>query len=854
MGIGNSISRLLLRTSPALFFTSGLFAIIDLAMVFSQPFILGLLLERRDALSVISLFCVTLIGAVTEAHMKYELRIIGVKVRAALTAAIYDKGLSNVQSAEAPDPSVLVEVDLPHIFEFIENYHIAWMLPLQVILSLAALTYILDAIFFLSLSRASIGKIQALMYEIMQAKDARVDLVTEVLQRARQLKLAALQNLYANKVAEARAYELSLTAKMAKLNAFVVTLMSLLSATLMLSCLAVFMFRGGSLTSNVLFPALAFLFNIVRAISTVTQIVMRYQGCVTGLTRIRNTLLGRSEPSGTYSDDNGDEVNKTISVDPVYPPSQHRVCMKDCVLFPPGMSFGSRLKPLLTNCSLKALEGELVVLTGSVGSGKTTVIKALVEGVAPSSGSISLQGTVAYAPQDAFLMRGTVKENILFGSPYDSSFYNRVIQATCLQDDFIRMPHGDETMLGSLGMSVSGGQKSRIGLARAIYARRDIVILDDPLAAVDPRVSAALITNVLGPDGLLKDSTRIPVGSILNCFTNDMQKLDSSVNGGMMILAGIIVACSSSIIVILATSILSAIYLLPIGAMYSYVQNYYLSACRQLRYLENVARGPILDSIAEVYSARAVITAFDQVETFSLVMNFVVQITSQFNILVQTRATLEADFTSVLRIWNLSALEPECTHDEAKDFAVSNKWSESLSIRFESFSMGYEPNGPLCLRDISIAIEAGEHVAIVGRTGAGKSSIATSLLRGVGSESIRDGRILVGGVDIARLSLSRLRKNITLMTQDPLVFTGTVRDNLDPEGVKGDAELEHAIQECQLAQILDLKYDSDILSYEITNSGNNMSSGQIQTLALARAMLSHNSLIILDEGEATGPR
>ncbi|KAL2209888.1 P-loop containing nucleoside triphosphate hydrolase protein [Sarocladium strictum] len=1132
--VSESLTSLLLRTSPGLLLSSAAFGAVDIVMVFSQPFLLRSLLEHRNAVSAISLFLITLIGGVTEAHMKYQLRIIGIKVRAALTTAICDNGLMDEQSSSAPDPSVLMEVDLPHIFEFIENYHIAWMAPLQVLLGLGALVYILDVWSVLSGLAASItlflivqvlmAKIQALMYRIMSAKDVRVELVTQVLHQAKQLKLAALQTLYGRKVWDARDREMSLTASMAKLNASVVSLMSLTSASLMLFSLTVFIFRGGPLQSEVLFPALAFLFNITRSFGIFTQIVMRYQACLTGLNRIRDMLTGKEmEQLDQVHRYSNNSVSTSDSAESRHP----RVRLKDCALHPQGVPIDQSSKPLLSNCSLEAAQGELIVIAGPVGSGKTTIIRALVENQDPVSGGLEVQGTVAYAPQQPFIIRGTVRENILFGLSFDPTLYERVLKATCLRDDLFRMPSGDSNVLGGLGVAISGGQKSRIGLARTLYARRQIVILDDPLAAVDPKVSAALVKNVLGPDGLLQNSIRIvcsnssplfraadrlyvikgstleettaaelanmfppvnkpesspadgpgstssttitaslnsdgafqygslpaaklatsvrtyevredddlmneetplvvnaanggdvshgservafrhylrfmalakrggwlivillaatakcldvvgvyflklaaeqneqtgtrptlqlalfglcglfsatvsgsfvfaayflclipvseavhselttnvlatklrffettPVGSILNCFTNDMQKLDSSVNGGMMTLAGILVTCSSSILVILVTSILSAVYLLPIGAFYFSVQAYYLSACRQLRYLENVARGPILDSVAEVYNGKAVINAFGQLSTFSqrarkaidehtriwgpflaldawllmrlqllasivqllsaglliwlavspstlgLVMNFIVQITSQFNVLVQARATLEADFTSVLRIWDMAALEPECSHEKREDDYVPRNWPEHAAIHFESFSMGYDPQGPLCLRNIDLDIAPGEHVAIVGRTGAGKSSVATSLLRGIGPEVVRAGRILIDGVDISRMSIERLRRSITLMTQDPLLFTGSLRDNLDPERTKSDAELEKSIQECQLDQVLGVAPGEDVLNARITNDS--LSSGQIQTIALARAMLSHNSIIVLDEVTAS---
>jgi ATP-binding cassette subfamily C (CFTR/MRP) protein 1 len=662
----------------------------------------------------------------------------------------------------------------------------------------------------------------------MQAKDIRVELVAQVLRQAKQLKLAWLQALYGDKVAAARETELILTAKIANLNAAAVFFTSLMPTILMLSSLALFVHRGGSLTSQVLFPALAFFFNITRAYAVVTQIVMRYQGCLTGLKRIQDTILKSDQESHAYCAEDNEEANETTNrqsctVD------QPSLAFESCVLYAPGVACTMLDKPLLTNCTFRARSGDLIIITGPVGSGKSTIIKNLVGSLKPSAGYIDIQGTTTYASQQPFIINGTVRDNILFGLPLDIHFYNRVIKAVCLQDDLVRLPNGDATVLKGLGVVLSGGQKSRVGLARAIYARRQIVILDDPLAAVDPHVARSLITNVLGPSGILRDSIKIvtsnfeqvfqhadhifainngvveettaseattripsgalhhrfpeqptvnivespavisgygtpstvkqpsvvvepsrneateetplileahrpsgvtdqikpvqmrqyiqfmmlarrggwpvvvllaacakfldvlavyflklataeveasgtypagriasfaacgvvsalisgifiiaayhlclipvsrtihaqltqgllathlrhfdttPMGELLNYFTNDMQKLDNSVNSAMLIVVGIVVTCSSSIIVILATSLMSSFYLIPIGAIYYSVQSYYLNACRQLRFLENAARGPVLNSIAEMYTGTAMILAFGQAHTF----------------------------------------------------------------------------------------------------------------------------------------------------------------------------------------------------------------------------------------------
>ncbi|KAH6980736.1 hypothetical protein BKA56DRAFT_485588, partial [Ilyonectria sp. MPI-CAGE-AT-0026] len=1125
--VPRGISSLLFHISPKLIFLSAVFGVVDLAMVFAQPFLLRSLLGNRDNGSMVGLFAATLLGGFAEAHMKYQLRIVGIRLRAALTAAICDHVLepSSPNSSvgeSSPDASVLIEVDLPHIFDFIENYHITWMLPLQICISMAALVYLVGLesvlagcvvpVLLLPLSARIMHLIKLRMFEEMEAKDARIDLVGQVLRHAKQLKLTASQFFFQDRIATTRERELAKVQRIATLNAAIVFVTAIMPPALMLSCLGVFVFRGGKLTSQLVFPALAFFFNINRSLAVIPQISVRYQGSVTGLRRIRDFLFGDPEMLQPVTD--GIQVNQQEATSASLPAvCQPSVVMHNCEADIPGDSRRLSGKPLLVNCSLEAGPGQLIILTGPVGSGKSTVIKMLINSFQPLRGSVKVVGRVAYASQKPFLMNGTVRENILFGLPFDAPFYGRVIHAAALADDLRIFPEGDATMLGGLGVALSGGQKSRLALARAIYARREVVVLDDPLAAVDPRVSKALITNVLGPKGILKDSIRIvtsssesllrhadavyivsngtlqattvsdaisitslsqkspssidsqssdsrdtlsdygtiqslkagpvvttdeidadceqapllnkplpavaedrnepvslrhylrfmkmarpggwplvillassaklldvlgvyflklateafessghgywhklawfaacgvssaclsacfvmaaylfclipvgrtvhsqltagvlgahlrffditPIGQMLNRFTNDMQKMDNPVNGGFLTLTGILISSSSSILVILATSLWSTLYLGPVGILYAAVQSYYLNTCQQLRRLENVARGPVLNAVAEMHSGADLILSFGQSSNFKrrarcaidehtkvwapflaldiwlllrlqllaslvqlmsailllslasspstlgLVMNFVIQITSQFNTLVQTQATLKADFTSVVRIWDYASLEPES--DPKDEVRPPFGWPRHPTVQFQSFTMSYQAGGRPCLRNVNVSVAAGDHIAVVGRTGAGKSSLAQALLRGVGSDAIRTGRVLVDGVDIAGLSLSDVRKCITLMPQDPPILTGTLRANLDFEGRRSDDEVMAVIEECQLRQMLNIASNQDPLEFGIKASGTNLSSGQVQALALARALLSRNSLVILDEGESLG--
>nr|XP_006823843.1 PREDICTED: multidrug resistance-associated protein 5-like [Saccoglossus kowalevskii] len=134
------------------------------------------------------------------------------------------------------------------------------------------------------------------------------------------------------------------------------------------------------------------------------------------------------------------------------------------------------------------LQGNLVGVCGSVGSGKSSLISAILSHMQLLSGKVAIDGSIAYVSQQAWICNATIKENILFGLPYDRHWYEKSIFAACLQDDLELLPRGSDTEIGERGVTLSGGQKQRISLARAMYARRDIYLLDDPLSAVDAHV------------------------------------------------------------------------------------------------------------------------------------------------------------------------------------------------------------------------------------------------------------------------------------------------------------------------------------------------------------------------------
>lgn len=155
---------------------------------------------------------------------------------------------------------------------------------------------------------------------------------------------------------------------------------------------------------------------------------------------------------------------------------------------------------------LRIKEGEFVIVTGTIGSGKSSLLSAIAGSMVKTSGSVTLGGEAVYCGS-SWVQNATVQENICFGSAFDKTWYDTVVKACSLTRDFEILPAGDQTEVGERGITLSGGQKARINLARAVYRRGDIVLLDDVLSAVDAHVGKYIMDECIC--GLLSGHTRV---------------------------------------------------------------------------------------------------------------------------------------------------------------------------------------------------------------------------------------------------------------------------------------------------------------------------------------------------------
>ena len=161
---------------------------------------------------------------------------------------------------------------------------------------------------------------------------------------------------------------------------------------------------------------------------------------------------------------------------------------------------------ILQDIQFSTAPQSLTVITGPVGSGKSTLLSAIA-GEIDVSGTITFPGTLVYVPQTPWIFSGTIRKNILFGLPYDEPKYNRVIEACALTEDIQRFPDHDQTVVGERGEVLSGGQKARVSLARAVYADADLYLVDDPLSAVDFKVGQHIFETCI--KDLLGDKMRV---------------------------------------------------------------------------------------------------------------------------------------------------------------------------------------------------------------------------------------------------------------------------------------------------------------------------------------------------------
>ena len=392
-----------------------------------------------------------------------------------------------------------------------------------------------------------------------------------------------------------------------------------------------------------------------------------------------------------------------------------------------------------------------------------------------------------------------------------------------------------------------------------------------------------------------------PKGRVVNRFAKDVDLVDGSIPNTFGALMRLGLGVLGVLFVICTTLPIFIAIIIPISFGYWMLQKFYVSTSRQLRRLESSTRSPVYSWFGESVSGVSTIKAYGMEESFcqqmeskvdtngktmmpnyianrwlsirleilgnvivffasllavlgrdslepgmvGLSLSYAMQITGQLNMLIRQTSQIENNMVSVERIKEYQNSLPQEADWMLAGDPSQEDWPQRGHIQLTNLEMRYREGLPLVLKGVDLSIQSGEKVGIVGRTGSGKSSLTLSLFRI--SES-SGGNIVIDDLNIANIGLGTLRSSLTIIPQDPVLFSGSLRMNLDPFGKHNDRELWNSLELAHLRS-----FTSSLpggLDFMISEGGGNLSVGQRQLLCLARACLRKTKILFLDEATA----
>ncbi|XP_015211606.1 ATP-binding cassette sub-family C member 3 isoform X2 [Lepisosteus oculatus] len=1156
-----SFLKALLKAFGPYFLIGSAFKLLQDLINFVNPQLLNLLIYFTNqktvpswwgfALAFLMFFCAMLQTIILHQHFQYCF-VTGMRLRTAIIGAIYRKALvitnAAKRSSTVGEIVNLMSVDAQHFMDLTTFLNLLWSAPLQIILALyflwqklgpSVLAGVAVMVLLIPFNAVIAMKTRAFQMEQMQYKDARIKLMNEILNGIKVLKLYAWENSFKQKIMDIRQNELKVLRKTAYLGALSTFLWTSAPFLVALTTFAVYVTvdKDNVLDAQKAFVSLS-LFNILRfPLNMLPQVISSVVQASVSLKRIQD-FLSHDE----LDPDNVDRKNITAGF---------------AVTVVNGKFTWSKQGPAtLHNINLMVPQGSLLAVVGHVGCGKTSLISALLGEMEKLEGEISVRGSVAYVPQQAWIQNATLRNNILFGLPYNEQKYRSVLEACALVTDLEVLPGGDMTEIGEKGINLSGGQRQRVSLARALYSEADLYLLDDPLSAVDAHVAKHIFDKVIGPEGALQGKTRIlvthgisflpqvdnivvivegkvsemgshqellkqnrafaeflrnytmedfieeeeatmsvledeetfpddalsnhidmvdnepvvnearrqfirqisvvsadmdnpkkmstrrrcsekrrveppmekkkpetekliqaetaetgrvklkvfleyikavgpffsvficflyacqnaaaiganvwlsawtndvpkngtqvdtqmrvgvyaalgmtqgllvlissftltlagigaaknlhsallenkfqtpqsffdttPIGRILNRFSKDIYVIDELIPPTILMFLATLFVSLSTMIVIMATTPIFAVVIVPLALVYVFVQRFYVATSRQLKRLESVSRSPIYSHFSETITGTSVIRAYDRHKAFVLIsdekvdenqksyypgivsnrwlgvriefigncivlfaalfavigkstlspglvglsVSYALQVTMSLNWLVRMSSDLESNIVAVERVKEYSETKTEAPW-VIEDKRPPPDWPSQGTVEFHKYSVRYREGLDLVLKNLTLSVKGGEKIGIVGRTGAGKSSMTLCLFRILEAAG---GEITIDGVKISEIGLHDLRSKLTIIPQEPVLFSGTLRMNLDPFEQYTDEDIWRALELSHLKKFVSSQETK--LNYECSEGGENLSVGQRQLVCLARALLRKTRILILDEATA----
>ncbi|KAF5360291.1 hypothetical protein D9758_009169 [Tetrapyrgos nigripes] len=1075
----------------------------------------------------------------------------GLAIRTALIGNIFRKSLRLSGRSKAEHSvgkiTTMISTDATRLDMFSANVHDVWIAPIQIIIGIALLISQLGCSALVGLGVIVFGlPIQVFLVRIMfnarrkgvKITDSRVRLTTEVLHGVRLIKAYAWEDFYTMQIGNIRRKELKTIKRIVLARSIAVAFVVFIPVLAAVLSFITYSLSGHDLNAAVIFTSLQF-FNIIRMPMVMLPIVLSSMSdALIALGRTKSFLAAEEleEPykvdydqkaalnvDGDFTWETARKIEDSkFSLDPdagrggkggrggKAPGRGGRGSTSNATLPVSRPNTAETLpkkeeKPFeLKGLKLSVPRGSFVAIVGRVGSGKSSILQALIGEMRKTRGEVVFGGSVAYVPQTPWIRNASLKDNVLFGQDEKEDRFNQVIYACSLERDLEILPQKEFTEIGEKGINLSGGQKARVSLARAAYSDSETVLLDDPLSAVDSYVGKEIIDNCL-LSGPLADRTRIlvthalhvldktdyiyvvdggeikergtfqelmertklfprlmeeygsleqergketgkdkpgelkvsedkkekekkaatliqeeerntgavswstykkylqyaggviwgpfiiflvtmvqvsqvgntlflgfwtrmsipgfrqgqymavyaglgvsqavfhflltfsiavvnlngssnlfrtafnrvlrspvsffdttPMGRIQSRLSKDQDTLDMILSMTLSQLLTRISSVLGTIGLVFYVFPYLGIIFVPLSLGYFLVQTYYRRTSIETKRLDSLMRSALYSSYSETLTGLSTIRAYQEQtravsdaqngldmenrayymtisiqrwlsirldlfgnilifgialfaagfrtsanpSNIGVVLTYTLSITQLFSDMVSMIAQNEQNLNAVERILVYSELPSEGEATTSNDPPPA--WPANGEVRFSNAQMAYRPGLPLVLKDVSFHINAGEKVGVVGRTGAGKSSLVQALLR---MAELQEGKIEIDGVNTRNIGLDTLRSRLALVPQDSVLFLGTLRENLDPTGMRTDAELISLLQRAWLLPkegsvdpVIEAKFSLDST---VGDEGSNFSAGEKQLLALCRALVKNSRIIILDEATSS---
>ncbi|XP_046426437.1 probable multidrug resistance-associated protein lethal(2)03659 isoform X1 [Neodiprion fabricii] len=1113
-----SLLRVLIKVFGAeTLFYGVVLAVLEITMRVVQPLFLGRLLRyfsTTDGSDVSTLEAylyglgvVVCSGANIFILHPYMMAILhmGMKIRVACCTLIYRKALRLSKTALGEttigQAVNLLSNDVNRFDVAIVFLNYIWIAPLETIIisyfmwaevGVSAIIGVATLLMFIPLQGYLAKRSSVLRLRTALKTDERVRLTNEIISGIQAIKMYTWEKPFGDLIQKARKREIKEIRLMSYIRGITMSFIIFNTRLSLFITIVAYILMENNITAEKVFMLTAY-YNILRQTMTVyfpqgvtqTAEVMVSVKRLQTFMRYDEAVVVKNPQSTDKSDEHGQGSIKIDNVSAKWVENSS--------------------ENTLVNLNINVKPGQLVAIVGQVGSGKTSLLHTILRELPLSSGTVKVNGSVAYASQEPWLFGGSVRQNILFGRKMDPRRYDKVVKVCQLKRDFTLFPYGDKTVVGERGVSLSGGQRARINLARAVYANVDIYLMDDPLSAVDAHVGKHMFDECV--DGYLKEKTRIIVthqlqylkhvdqiivlkdgaiwgqgtyqelqklgldfgqvleppeenkpeqrplsrlisrhssissvdsigmgdmieqeapleeaevrssgtvdgkvyaaylnsagnwcaisailflfslsqvfasggdyflstwvnleeanaglmdwdswlsrdiciyiytflvvgtvvltllrsfsfygmamraskrlhdrmfrgisratmrffnmnssGRILNRFSKDMGAVDELLPTAMIDCVQIGLGLIGVIVVVAIANPWLMIPTVVIGFIFYLFRIIYMSTSRSVKRLEGVTRSPVFAHLNATLQGLTTIRAFQAGETLTaefdhhqdlhssawfifiasarafgfwldivcviyialVVFSFLVLpdmqgsaggsvglaitqsigLTGMFQWGMRQSAELENQMTSVERICEYSVVDQEPPLESTPENKPDPKWPAHGKVEFKKLSMRYGPEEPDVLKDLDFVVLSREKIGIVGRTGAGKSSLVSALFR----LAYIDGDIVIDSVESSKLGLHDLRSKISIIPQEPFLFSGSLRRNLDPFDEYPDSALWQALEEVELKEMG--------LESNIAEGGSNLSVGQRQLVCLARAIIRNNPVLILDEATA----